>query len=65
MPPLTVYDSTGTSRYIEKSDGMARLYFKDGTIPTEVLINGKRPGVTEATLKKIAPGLKARRTNRE
>jgi hypothetical protein len=59
--PLIVYDAHGVAHEVDKSAAFARLAFKAGRIPTEVLINGKKPGITAPSLRKLAPTLRMRR----
>ena len=56
---LVVYDGSGVARVVDKSEGWGRYCFATGIVPTEVLINGKRPAVTSQTLDRIAAGLRA------
>jgi hypothetical protein len=61
---LDVYTAPAVARQVDKSEGWGRLAFKSGMIPTEVMINGKQPAVTAATLTKIVAKLKAIRCGR-
>jgi hypothetical protein len=58
--PKIIFDQVGVSLVLQKSEARSRQYFKSGRIPTEILINGKRPAVTSETLKEIADGEKWR-----
>jgi hypothetical protein len=58
---LIVYTAQGVARIADKSEGWGRLVFKRGTVPTEVLINGKYPAVTAPTLDRMSASLKAMR----
>jgi CTP:molybdopterin cytidylyltransferase MocA len=59
--PLVVHTASGIARGTEHSDQWGREAFHTGLVPTEVLINGKTPAVTDATFAKLAAALKARR----
>jgi hypothetical protein len=56
--PVHIYDSNGVARAAGKSDGWGRQAFEMGVVPTEILVNGKRPAVTAATLKALTPLLR-------
>ena len=62
--PLVIYDGSGVARAVDKSEGWGRYCFATGIVPTEVLINGKRPAVTGRTLDRMAPGLRAAKHTR-
>jgi hypothetical protein len=55
--PTVIFDPVGAAKVIDKSDSRSRQHFKSGRIPTEFLINGKRPAVSSETLAAIAPEL--------
>ena len=55
---LVIYDGSGVARVVDKSEGWGRYCFAVGIVPTEVMINGKRPAVTSKTLDRIAGGLR-------
>ena len=52
-----IYSSGGVAPLIGKSESRARQYFESGRIPTEYMVNGKRPAVSSETLAKIASEL--------
>jgi hypothetical protein len=52
--PIIMRTSIGVARYFGKSDAWARLAFKWGAIPTEFLIEGRQPAITDATLKRLS-----------
>jgi hypothetical protein len=54
--PIIIRTAMGVARHAGKSDAWARLAFKSGTIPTEFLIEGRQPAITETTLKTLATG---------
>ena len=55
---LSLYNGCGASRYLNRPECWGRGAFNSGVLPTEGLINGRFPGVTGATLKRLAPTLK-------
>jgi hypothetical protein len=57
---LKVYDAPGVARFLGRSEAWVRYSFADGLLPTEVVISERRPALTYATLKKIAPTLRYR-----
>jgi hypothetical protein len=52
--PVIMRTAMGVARHFDRSEGWARLAFKWGAIPTECLIEGKQPAITEATLKSLS-----------
>jgi hypothetical protein len=54
--PIVIRTARGVAHSADKSEGWARLAFKSGAIPTEFLIEGKQPAITETTLKSLAIG---------
>jgi hypothetical protein len=57
---INVFDAGGVARIVGKSPAWAHLAFARGDVPTELRLNGKRPVVTESTLKRLAPALRKR-----
>jgi len=55
--PIVIRTAKGLAQHTGKSEGWARLAFKSGTVPTEFLIEGRQPAITEATLKTLALSL--------
>jgi hypothetical protein len=56
----SIYNAEGAARYLGRSGSWGRLAFLNGRLPAEVYLNDRYPAVTEATLRKLAPKLKAR-----
>ena len=54
--PIILRTAVGVARHAGKSDGWGRLAFKLGTVPTEFLIEGRQPAITETTLKGLTIG---------
>lgn len=61
MNQQKAYDAGGAATIIGKSAAWAHLAFKSGVLPTELLLNGRRPMVTERTLRQLAPTLRLRK----
>jgi hypothetical protein len=62
---VLIYDAPGAARFIGKSEAWARYSFQSGVIPTELLINGRKPAVTAPTLKRLAPQLRKQGSGRK
>jgi hypothetical protein len=56
--PVELFDASGAAHFIGKSEGWGQLNFQNGSIPTEALINGRKPAVTKATLTRMAKRLR-------
>ena len=59
MAEIVVLTVNGTAKARGTSEARSRQLFKAGIIPTEYLIDGKRPAVSPETLKKVDAKLKA------
>jgi len=53
MGAIVVFSIVGAARARGTSEARSRQLFKAGVIPTEFLIDGKRPAVSTDTLKKV------------
>jgi hypothetical protein len=56
--PIILRTAMGVARHAGRSDAWARLAFKSGSVPTEFLIEGRQPAITDATLKTLAIGVR-------
>ena len=59
-----IYDAAGAARFLDKSESWGRQAFRTGVVPTELLINGKRPAVTSVTLQKLSATLRSKRKSK-
>jgi hypothetical protein len=59
MAAIVVFTINGAARQRGTSEARSRQLFKAGIIPTEYLIDGRRPAVSPDTLKKVDAKLKA------
>jgi hypothetical protein len=57
-----LFNGAGASRFLGHPEYWGRTAFKTGLLPIEGFVNAQFPAVSEATLKRLAPKLRKRKT---